>query len=80
MDSLSIETRSDLPPSAKLVVVTLDYEGALTQQELAAETRLHPRTVRYGLTRLEEHNLIESRPSLRDARKTIYSLQIDDES
>jgi len=38
----------DLPPSAKLVAKVLDYNDTLTQSELAEETLLPPRTVRYA--------------------------------
>lgn len=64
----------DLPPSAKLVAKTLEYEGELTQSELATETLLSPRTVRHALSRLEEHGIVESRVSFVDARQRVYSL------
>ena len=66
----------DLPPSAKLVAKVLDYNGTLTQSQLAEETLLPPRTVRYALSRLEEENVVESRFSFSDARKRLYSLQV----
>ena len=66
----------DLPPSAKLVAKVLDYNGTLTQSQLADETLLPPRTVRYALSRLEEENVVESRFSFSDARKRLYSLQV----
>ena len=64
----------DLPPSAKLVAKTLEYEGELTQSGLATETLLPPRTVRHALKRLEEHDIVESRISFVDARQRVYSL------
>lgn len=64
----------DLPPSAKLVAKTLEYEGELTQSDLATETLLPRRTVRHALKRLEEHGIVESRISFVDARQRIYSL------
>jgi DNA-binding MarR family transcriptional regulator len=67
----------DLPPSAKLVAKTLEYEGELTQSGLAAETLLPPRTVRHALKRLEEHEIVESRISFVDARQRVYSLAGD---
>lgn len=73
----SWEAVRDLPPSAKLVAKVLEYEGGQTQQQLAEETLLPARTVRYGLTRLEEADVVESRFSFTDARKRIYTLQID---
>ena len=66
----------DLPPSAKLVAKVLDYNDTLTQSELAEETLLPPRTVRYALSRLEEEDAIDSRFSFTDARKRLYSLSV----
>ena len=65
---------SDLPPSAKLVVKALEHEGDLSQQELADETLLPPRTVRYALGRLRDAGVVESQFSFVDARKRMYSL------
>jgi len=67
----------DLPPSAKLVAKTLEYNDALTQSQLAEETLLPPRTVRYALNRLEEVGVVSSRFSFADARKRIYTLDIE---
>jgi DNA-binding MarR family transcriptional regulator len=66
----------DLPPSAKLVAKVLDYNETLSQSQLAEETLLPPRTVRYALTRLEEADVVESRFSFSDARKRLYSLKV----
>ncbi len=66
----------ELPPSAKLVAKVLEYDGPLTQRELAEETLLPTRTVRYALTRLEKADVVASRVSFTDARKRIYSLDI----
>jgi DNA-binding MarR family transcriptional regulator len=68
---------SDLPPSAKLVAKVLEYDGTLTQSQLADETMLPPRTVRYALTRLEDVGVVDSRFSFADARKRIYTLTIE---
>ena len=68
----------DLPPSAKLVAKTLEYEGELTQSGLASETLLPARTVRHALKRLEEHDVVESRISFIDARQRVYSLAGDE--
>ncbi|WP_423751242.1 MarR family transcriptional regulator [Salinirarus marinus] len=70
------EAVRDLPPSAKLVAKVLDYNDTLTQSQLAEETLLPPRTVRYALTRLEEEDVVEARFSFSDARKRIYSLKV----
>lgn len=64
----------ECPPSAKLVAKTLEYDGPLTQQQLAEETLLPRRTVRYAISRLDEIGVIESRISLTDARKQVYQL------
>ncbi|MFD1644943.1 MULTISPECIES: MarR family transcriptional regulator [Haloarchaeobius] len=67
----------DLPPSAKLVAKVLEYNDTLTQSELAEETLLPPRTVRYALNRLEEENVVHSRFSFSDARKRLYTLTVE---
>ena len=71
------ETLQDLPPSAKLVAKVLEYNDSLTQSQLAEETLLPPRTVRYALTRLEDAGIVESRFSFSDARKRIYTLSLE---
>ncbi|WP_396610327.1 MarR family transcriptional regulator [Haloferax sp. S1W] len=70
------ETVRDMPPSAKLVAKILDYEDTLTQSEIAEESLLPPRTVRYALSRLEEEGAVDSRFSFSDARKRLYTLQV----
>ena len=67
----------DLPPSAKLVVKVLEYNETLSQSELAEETLLPPRTVRYALNRLEEEEVVNARFSFTDARKRLYTLAIE---
>ncbi|WP_338727958.1 helix-turn-helix domain-containing protein [Haladaptatus sp. DJG-WS-42] len=67
----------ELPPSAKLVAKILDYNDTLTQSELVEETLLPPRTVRYALNRLEEAGAVSSRFSFTDARKRLYSLDLE---
>ena len=74
IDTETVEALEDLPPSAKLVAKVLEYNDTLTQSELAEETLLPARTVRYALTRLEEQDVVESRFSFSDARKRIYTL------
>ena len=66
----------DLPPSAKLVAKVLDYEDTLTQSQIAEETLLPARTVRYALTRLEDAGVVSSRFSFSDARKRLYRLTV----
>ncbi|MCU4718257.1 helix-turn-helix domain-containing protein [Halapricum hydrolyticum] len=67
----------ELPPSAKLVAKVLEYNGQLTQSQLAEETLLPGRTVRYALNRLEDIGVVDARFSFTDARKRVYSLQIE---
>jgi len=67
-----------LPPSAKLVYKTLEYEGPLTQGQLADRSLLPPRTVRYALSTLEDEGVVTEKLYLQDARKRLYSLSTDD--
>jgi DNA-binding MarR family transcriptional regulator len=70
---------ASLPPSAKLVYKTLQYEGPLTQTQLAEASLLPQRTVRHALKRLEEADVVEESVYLMDARKSNYRLVEDDE-
>lgn len=65
----------ELPPSAKLVAKILEMDDSLSKSDLVEETLLPERTVRYALNRLEESELVDSRYSLADARKQVYSLR-----
>jgi len=64
----------ELPPSAKLVAKVLESDAPLSQGQLAEESLLPDRTVRYALNRLEEADLVGSRYSFQDARKQVYYL------
>ena len=64
----------ELPPSAKLVAKVLETDSPLSQGQLADESLLPDRTVRYALNRLEEDELVNSRYSFQDARKQVYFL------
>ena len=68
------ERLQELPPSAKLVAKVLESEAPLSQGQLAEESLLPDRTVRYALNRLDEVDLVESRYSFQDARKQVYYL------
>jgi DNA-binding MarR family transcriptional regulator len=68
------ERLSELPPSAKLVAKVLETDAPLSQGQLAEESLLPDRTVRYALNRLEESGLVSSRYSFKDARKQVYYL------
>ena len=72
-DSLRSALES-LPPSAKLVYKTLEYEGPLTQGQLADQSLLPARTVRYALSTLEDEGVVDEELFIQDARKRLYSL------
>ncbi|WP_436346774.1 MarR family transcriptional regulator [Natronorubrum sp. FCH18a] len=65
---------TELPPSSKLVYKVLEYEGSMTQEEIAGESRLCSRTVRYALGKLENEQLVTSRVYLEDARQSKYRI------
>ncbi|TYL36290.1 MarR family transcriptional regulator [Natronococcus pandeyae] len=64
----------DLPPSAKLVLKVLEVEGTMTQEQIATESRLSKRTVRYALEKLRNADVVRKRVYFRDARKSLYSV------
>ncbi|APX98644.1 helix-turn-helix domain-containing protein [Natronorubrum daqingense] len=65
----------DLPPSAKLVYKVLEYEGEQSLQQLAAESRLPKRTIRYAIAEhLKETGVVDDRSSLEDARRSLFFL------
>lgn len=74
MDDTLRSTLEALPPSAKLVYKTLEYEGPLTQGQLAAQSLLPARTVRYALSTLEDEGVVTDELYIQDARKRLYSL------
>jgi DNA-binding MarR family transcriptional regulator len=74
------EVIDDLPPSAKLSLKVLEAEGPLTQQDLAAATRLSKRTVRDATKRLVSVGVVEERPHVMDARKSVYRVHPDTDS
>jgi NAD+ kinase len=65
-----------MPPSAKLVLKTLEYEGPLSQKDLASRTMLPERTVRLALSHLLGKGYVKKKVSLRDARQRIYELKL----
>lgn len=64
----------NMPPSSKLLLKTLEYEGSLTQKELMAKTLLPDRTVRLALRHLLDKGYVKRRVSLRDTRQRIYEI------
>ncbi|WP_137287057.1 MarR family transcriptional regulator [Halorussus salinisoli] len=71
------EAIRDLPPSAKLVAKVLEYNDTMTQSQIAEESLLPDRTVRYALSRLDDEGIVDSRFSFSDARKRLYTLDLD---
>ena len=63
-----------MPPSAKLLLKTLEYEGTMTPREMAAKTLLPDRTVRMALTHLLKKGYVKKKVSVRDARQKIYEI------
>lgn len=62
----------DAPPSAKLVHWVLERNGPATQSQLADETLLPQRTVRYALDALEDVDFVQKKRYVPDARKKVY--------
>ncbi|WP_101294719.1 winged helix-turn-helix domain-containing protein [Halegenticoccus soli] len=76
----SIESRvRDLPPSSKLVFKVIERNGRLTQGQIAAESMLSARTVRYALDRLKGVDAVRETVYLPDARKSVYALADGDD-
>jgi len=71
------ETVQDLPPSAKLVLKVLEYNGGLTQKEIVEKSRLSQRTVRDALERLQEHDIVQKDIYIPDARQNLYQLDVE---
>jgi NAD+ kinase len=61
-----------MPPSAKLILQTLEYHGPLTQKELIRKSMLPDRTARMALTLLVEKGVVKKKTLLRDARQNLY--------
>ncbi|WP_435348832.1 rhodanese-like domain-containing protein [Haloarchaeobius sp. HRN-SO-5] len=74
-DSEVEEALVDLPPSSKFIYNVLSREGSMTLKQLTEETLLCSRTARYGLTKLEDADLVEAAPALHDGRQTCYSIE-----
>jgi DNA-binding MarR family transcriptional regulator len=70
----------DLPPSAKLVFWVIDQEEPVTQKRIVEETLLPKRTVRYGIDRLIDINIITKQRNPYDARQLLYTIAHTDSS
>jgi NAD+ kinase len=64
----------NMPPSSKLLLKILEYEGAMTQKELCKKTMLPDRTVRLSLSHLLDKGYVKKKVSMRDARQKIYEI------
>lgn len=74
-DSEQIEIPPEIAsstPATKLVFVVLDNEGPLSQRELIDSTGLSYTGVRDALDRLEDHDRLDVRANLDDARERLY--------
>jgi len=69
----------DLPPSAKLVLKVLEYNGGLTQKQIVENSRLSQRTVRDALDRLQDADVVEKDIYIPDARQNLYRLKIEED-
>ncbi len=61
-----------LPPSSKTVLRILGRGGAMTHKDIVNKTHCSPRTVRFALKRLKEHELIIEKMNMRDMRQILY--------
>ena len=64
----------NMPPSSKLLLKTLEYEGSMTQKELVSKTLLPDRTVRLAMSRLLQEGIVKRKTSIRDSRQKIYEI------
>ena len=64
----------NMPPSSKLLLKILEYEGSMTQKEIASKTMLPDRTVRLAMTHLLEKGYVKRKISVRDSRQKIYEI------
>ena len=61
-----------LPASAQKVFEEVKQHGPLTHAELREATGMPARTVRYGIKRLRDEGLIDTRCSLKDCRTCYF--------
>lgn len=64
----------NMPPSSKLLLKTLEFEGSMTQRDLVTKTLLPDRTVRLALRHLLDKGYVKKRISIRDSRQKIYEI------
>lgn len=63
-----------LPKSAKRIIALLNEHYQLTQKKIIIISKLKPKTVRYGMMKLKNLNLIYSLPNYMDMRSNYYQL------
>jgi DNA-binding MarR family transcriptional regulator len=61
-----------LPPSSKTVLRILGTGDAMSHKDIVLKSHCSPRTVRYALKRLQEHELIVQKMNMRDMRQIMY--------
>lgn len=61
-----------LPPSAKMVLLTIKEAGPVTQRRIVEKTGLSIRTVKNALKALKGRSLIKEIPNFEDVRVKIY--------
>jgi len=64
----------NMPPSSKLLLKTLEFEGTMTQRDLVTKTLLPDRTVRLALRHLLDKGYVKKKISMRDSRQKIYEI------
>lgn len=69
-------TKIELPKSSVKALAVLDPHGSLTHKEIAQLTGLSPRTIRYALKKLKEHDMLVEKFNFRDARQILYSRKV----
>jgi len=62
-----------LPPSAKLILKVIEYEGPLSRKEIIERTLLPERTVRYAISQLLRRGLISRSLDPRNPRQQVYA-------
>lgn len=65
----------ELSPATKLVLKVLQLNGWMTQKDIAKETYLPRRTVKYALRYLREKKAIQEKPDLEDLRRKYYRIK-----
>lgn len=74
-----IEKLMRIPPSARLVLKSIEYEGPLSQIDIVKKTGLSARTVRHALSILLKRGMILKKPDVRDLRRSIYYIPAKEE-